>query len=63
MVFARFSLVIKFRKLAGTEEGPHLWPKRLPFLTPFFIFFYLFYLLKHDSGFIYLEHVFSINYF
>ena len=26
-------LVIKFIKSAGTDEGPHLWPKHLPFLS------------------------------
>ena len=23
-------LIINKKELAGTEEGPHLWPKRLP---------------------------------
>ena len=27
------SLFIKFIKLVRTEEGLHLWPKRLPFLS------------------------------
>ena len=26
-----YSLAIGFMKLADTEEGPHLWPQRLPF--------------------------------
>ena len=26
-----YSLDTKYIKFIGTEEGPHLWPKRLPF--------------------------------